>query len=270
MNRRRRERKEYLQRKEREIREREASEKKQRLAQAMENNKKIPHDLRDDAASLVNEMIYEGGVEEEHRHPKVMVTTSRDPSSQLLCFSKQLALVLNGEHFMRGQMCEEEISKVAHQHEYTCVVLVYENRGRPTSLTVSYFPFGTTMRFTIVDHFMTRRTHPLAPRSYFVCDNMDGEVGAKIKKRLALLFPQCSDARRVVSVVNRNDTIAFRHYLIEKGERLGLDKNFGMDLRAYEIRRGTFEMDGEVEWVYKPYMNSRRTREEIGGAGGEE
>ncbi|AFM99453.1 brix domain-containing protein [Encephalitozoon hellem ATCC 50504] len=264
MNRRKRERKEYLLRKERERLDKEMEEKKQRLGMALETNTKIPHEIRKDAAALLDEIIYEGKIEEEYRYPKVMVTTSRNPSSQLLHFSKQLSLVLDGENFIRGQLREEEISDVAHKHGYTCVIIVHENRGRPASLVISYFPFGPTMKFTIIDHFITRRAFPLSPKSYFVCDNMEGPIGKKIKERMALLFPQCSGAKRIVSLVNRNDTIAFRHYLIERGDKTTLNKSLGMDLKAYEIRKGTFEMDGEFEWAYKPYMNSRRTREEIG------
>ncbi|CAD26101.1 IMP4-LIKE U3 SMALL NUCLEOLAR RIBONUCLEOPROTEIN (snoRNP) [Encephalitozoon cuniculi GB-M1] len=264
MNRRKRERREYLLQKEREMLDKEAEEKKRRLGEALESNTKIPHEIRKDAPMLLDEIIYEGRIEEEHRLPKVMVTTSRSPSSQLLHFAKHLSLVLNGENFIRGQLREEEVSDVAHKYGYTCVIIVHENRGRPASLAVSYFPFGPTMRFTIIDHFLTRRAFPLAPKAYFVCDNMEGTVGIKIKEKMALLFPQCSRAKRIVSLVNRNDTIAFRHYLIENGDRTTLSKSLGMDLRAYEIRKGTFEMDGEFEWAYKPYMNSRRTREEIG------
>ncbi|KAL7348604.1 U3 small nucleolar ribonucleoprotein [Encephalitozoon intestinalis] len=266
MNRRKRERREYLLQKERERFDKEMEGKKQKLDEALESNTKIPHDIKKDAVTLLNEMIYEGKIEEEHRLPKIMVTTSRSPSSQLLHFSKHLSLVLNGENVIRGQLCEEEISDLAHKHEYTCVIIIHENRGRPSALAVSYFPFGPTMRFTIIDHFLTRRSHPLSPKMYFVCDNMEGPVGIKIKEKMALLFPRCDGAKRIVSLVNRNDTIAFRHYLIEKGDKTTLSKSLGMDLRAYEIRKGTFEVDGEFEWAYKPYMNSRRTREEIGRA----
>lgn len=265
-SRRKRERREYLLQKEREALDREMEGKKQRLGEALDSSKKLPHDLRKSAASLLDEMIYEGRIEEEHRLPKAMVTTSRNPSSQLLHFSKHLSLVLSAEHFVRGQLCEEDVSDMAHRHGYTCVIIVHENRGRPAALIVSYFPFGPTMKFTIIDHFLTRRTLPLGPKSYFVCDNMEGPVGGKIKEKIALLFPQCSGAKRIVSMVNRNETIALRHYLIEKETRTTLNKSFGMDLRIYEIRKGTFEMDGELEWVYKPYMNSRRTREEVGCA----
>lgn len=266
MNRRRRERREYMVQKDRELMDKEMERKKQRVEAAVDANKKIPHSLRGDAAALLNEAIYEGGVEDEHRLPHAMVTTSRDPSSQLMHFSKQLALVLNAEHVMRGQMREEEISDSAQRHGYTCVLIVHENRGRPAGLVVSHFPFGPTMRFTIIDHFMGIRSSTVAPKAYFVCDNMDGEVGAKIKERLALLFPRCDDARRIVSLVNRNDTLALRHYFIEKDGKTVLKKSFGMDLKIYEIRRGTFEMEGDIEWVYKPHMSSRRTKEEIGTA----
>ncbi|KAM0671840.1 brix domain-containing protein [Ordospora colligata] len=264
MNKRKRERREYMMRREREIKDTEMEEKKNTIKEKIESNSKIPHGLKKEAASLLNEIIYDGKAEEEYRFPKAMVTTSRNPSSQLLYFSKNLSLVLNAEHFLRGQKCESEISDEAHNHGYTCVIIAHENRGRPVSLAVSYFPYGFTMRFTIVDYFLTQRSFSLGPKAYFVCDNMEGPVGKKVKEKISLLFPKCEDAKRVVSLVNRNENIAFRHYIIEKGLKISLNKSFGMDLKIYEIRKGTFEQEGEIEWVYKPFMNSRRTKEEIG------
>jgi U3 small nucleolar ribonucleoprotein protein IMP4 len=263
MNRRRRERKEYLLRKELEQKEAEMAEKKNRIEESLDTNKKIPHGLRGQAGALLDEIIYEGKLEEISRPPKALVTTSREPSSQLLAFVKHISVVINAEHFARGKMSEEELSDTAHRHGYTHVILVHENKGRPSSMVISCYPYGPTLKFTIIDHFMTRRIAPFSPKVYFICDNLGSEVGLKIKERLSLLFPKVNDARRIVSLVNRNDIIAFRHFLIERGEALTLNKDFGMDLRLFEIRKGTFELDGELEWVYRPFINSAKSGERL-------
>jgi U3 small nucleolar ribonucleoprotein protein IMP4 len=266
MNRRRRERKEYLLRRELEQREAEMVEKKKKIEESLDTGRKVPHSLRHEAGTLLSEIIYEGKVEEEFRPPKALVTTSRSPSSQLLAFAKRISVIINAEHLMRGKQPEEELSDMAHRHGYTHVILVHENRGRPSALTVSCYPYGPTLKFTIVDHFMSRRNIPFSPKVYFICDNLGSDVGLKVKQRLSLLFPRVDDARRIVSIVNRNDTIAFRHFLIEKEESLALAKDLGIDLKLFEIRKGTFEMDGEIEWVYRPFMNSMKNREELAAA----
>ncbi|KAK3771339.1 hypothetical protein RRG08_055117, partial [Elysia crispata] len=94
-------RREYIYRKTIEERERAIQEKKQKLADAIEENRQIPTDLKKDAVSLQKSFKWEDegadglttSVDDEYRwagveDPKIMITTARDPSSKLKQFAK--------------------------------------------------------------------------------------------------------------------------------------------------------------------------------------
>lgn len=101
-------RREYLYRKSLEMRENVIRNKKDRLKRSLDENKRIPTDLRKDALQLQNKLKWDDGgpelvaaygteegnagkshEDDEYRwagveDPKVMITTSRDPSSRLV------------------------------------------------------------------------------------------------------------------------------------------------------------------------------------------
>ncbi|KAF6339516.1 IMP U3 small nucleolar ribonucleoprotein 4 [Rhinolophus ferrumequinum] len=94
-------RREYLYRKAREEAQRVAHERKEKVRRALEENRLIPTELRREALALQGSLEFDdaGGegvtnhVDDEYRwagveDPKVMITTSRDPSSRLKMFAK--------------------------------------------------------------------------------------------------------------------------------------------------------------------------------------
>lgn len=94
-------RREYLYRKAREEAQRSAQERKEKVRRALEENRLIPTELRREALALQGSLEFDdaGGegvtnhVDDEYRwagveDPKVMITTSRDPSSRLKMFAK--------------------------------------------------------------------------------------------------------------------------------------------------------------------------------------
>ncbi|KTG44149.1 hypothetical protein cypCar_00011301 [Cyprinus carpio] len=94
-------RKEYLYRKSQEDRLYTIEEKKQKLKSALDENRLLPTEVRKEALELQKLLEFddEGGedvsshVDDEYKwagveDPKVMVTTSRDPSSRLKMFAK--------------------------------------------------------------------------------------------------------------------------------------------------------------------------------------
>lgn len=252
--------KEYLVRKEQEYKEKELEIKKSKVLDCLDSTTKLSHDLRKDGRNLVEEIIYNQKVEDvEYRLPKILVTTSKDPSSKLIQFAKHLSLILSAQHHIRGGMSEEELSDMAHKNNYTCLILVYENKGIPSTLTISSFPFGDTLRFKIHNFSQVNRLQNLGEKAYLVVDNLETDVGLKIKRQFSLFFPRCENAKRVLTLANRDERIAFRHYLISKGKKTELNLDFGCDLQLFEIRKGTFEQDGDIEWVYRPYLKSGKS-----------
>ena len=110
-------RREYLYRKSLEGKEKEEYEKKRLLRQALQEGKPIPTELRAEEQQLRKEIELEDdntGVQRTHvddeyrnagaREPKILLTTSRDPSSRLKAFAKELKLVFpNAQRMNRGK-----------------------------------------------------------------------------------------------------------------------------------------------------------------------
>jgi U3 small nucleolar ribonucleoprotein protein IMP4 len=252
--------KEYLIKKEQEYKEKELESKKSKVLDCLDTTTKLSYDLRKEGKNILEEIIYNQKLEDvDYRLPKILVTTSKDPSSKLIQFAKHLSLILSAQHQIRGSMSEEEISDMAHRLSYTCVILVYESKGVPSTLTISSFPFGDTLRFKIYNFSQINRLQNLGEKSYLIVDNFETEIGLKIKKLFSLFFPKCDNAKRILTLANRDDRIAFRHYLISKGKKTEINLDFGCDLQLFEIRKGTFEQDGDLEWVYRPHLKSGKS-----------
>lgn len=93
-------RREYLYRKSLELKERQIYEKKQLIKKALEEGKPIPSHLKKDSDQLTSTLLKDLAQQEPTTHmddeyakaglydPKVVITTSRDPSSRLQQFSK--------------------------------------------------------------------------------------------------------------------------------------------------------------------------------------
>ncbi|XP_075189072.1 U3 small nucleolar ribonucleoprotein IMP4-like, partial [Anomaloglossus baeobatrachus] len=110
-------RREYLYRKAQEAKQHSIEDKKQRLKRALEENRLIPTEIRREALTLQKQLEFddEGGeglsshMDDEYKwagveDPKVMITTSRDPSSRLKMFAKELKLVFpNAQRMNRGK-----------------------------------------------------------------------------------------------------------------------------------------------------------------------
>jgi U3 small nucleolar ribonucleoprotein protein IMP4 len=107
-------RREYLYRKQLESNERVVYEKKRKLKQAIESGKPIPTELREEEAELrhqieMDDANTEGAasntMDDEYIRagevdPRVMITTSRNPSSRLVQFSKEMTHI-----FPNAQVC---------------------------------------------------------------------------------------------------------------------------------------------------------------------
>ena len=104
-------RREFIYRKSLEGKERELYEKKRKIRQCLEEGKPIPNELKQQEAALREELSLEdvqtagwgASADDEYvkaneRDPKVMLTTSRDPSSRMTQFAKELKLLFPTSH----------------------------------------------------------------------------------------------------------------------------------------------------------------------------
>jgi U3 small nucleolar ribonucleoprotein protein IMP4 len=64
--------------------------------------------------------------------PKIVVTTSRDPSSKLLQFAKEMRLVFpNSNRVNRGNYVVKELAEACRANGVTDLVVLHEHRGVP-------------------------------------------------------------------------------------------------------------------------------------------
>lgn len=137
-------------RKAQEQQQRATLEKKRLLKAALESGKAIPTELKKEALELKRKMDFDDpdteqladSRDDEYRlagvaDPKVVVTTSRDPSSRLKAFTKEVKLLFpNSQRLNRGNHVLGELVKICNANEVTDIVIVHEHRGEPDGLVL--------------------------------------------------------------------------------------------------------------------------------------
>ena len=82
--------------------------------------------------------------------PRVMITTSRDPSTRLTQFLKELRLLIpSAQRVNRGGYVVKDLVELARKNDVTDIVIVHEHRGEPDGLILTHLPFGPTAYFAL-------------------------------------------------------------------------------------------------------------------------
>merc|ERR1712071_224033 len=273
-------RREYLYRKSIEERKKSIQDKKDRLREALEEGKPIDTDLRKKAAFLGGSETGGGGtshLDDEYRwagveDPKIMLTTSHDPSSRLKMFVKELRLVFpNAQRLDRGNYEMKQLLDACRANAVTDFIVIHEHRGQPVGMIISHLPYGPTAYFNISDVVMRHDIPDIGPMSeqypHLVFHNFSQRLGDRCMSILKYLFPvPKEDSKRVITFANHDDFISFRHHNFKKVEG-GKDvelKEVGprFQLRLYQIKLGTLENENssDTEWALRPYMNTAKKR----------
>ncbi|KAF5895421.1 U3 small nucleolar ribonucleoprotein IMP4, partial [Clarias magur] len=161
-------RKEYLNRKAQEDRL-STEEKKRKLKPAL-----------DGVSSHVDDEYKWAGVED----PKVMVTTSRDPSSRLKMFAKEVKMIFPGAQRMnRGNHQVDTLVHACKANNVTDLVIVHETREQPDGLIVSHLPFGPTAYFTLYNVVMRHDNAAFGTMSeafpHLIFNNFTSQLGRR-------------------------------------------------------------------------------------------
>ena len=150
--------------------------------------------------------------------PKIMITTSRRPSSKLIQFQKEMHLVFpNSIRFNRGAYKLKDIVEAAERKEFTDIVLLHEHRGEPDGMIISHMPFGPTLYVgitgTVLRHDLNSRPDAMSEAyPHLIFEGMDSKIGERMKKILTALFPVPKhDSKRVQTFANHGDLISFRY-----------------------------------------------------------
>lgn len=241
-------RKEYLYRKSLEEKERRLFEQKSRLKKSLDSSEPIPHDLRNDAVDLakklaydeavaskieipqyvVNYQIYLGpktSIDDEYaksslKDPKILVTTSRDPSSRLTQFAKEIRLVFpNSQRINRGNHVISEVVSACKTNEVTDLIILHEHRGIPDGMIVSHFPYGPTAYFSlhnvVLRHDIKDKDQKTISEAYphLIFSNFSSKLGSRVMSILQHLFPVPKpDSKRIMTFANSSDFISFRYF----------------------------------------------------------
>ena len=82
--------------------------------------------------------------------PRLLITTSRSPSSKLSQFAKELRLCFpNATRINRGNYVMKELVDACRTNAITDLIVVHEHRGVPDALMLSHLPHGPTVLFTL-------------------------------------------------------------------------------------------------------------------------
>ncbi|XP_016370013.1 U3 small nucleolar ribonucleoprotein protein IMP4-like [Sinocyclocheilus rhinocerous] len=277
-------RKEYLYRKAQEDRLYTIEEKKQKLKSALDENRLLPTEVRKEALDLQKLLEFddEGGegvsshMDDEYKwagveDPKIMVTTSRDPSSRLKMFAKEMKLMFPGAQRMnRGNHEVKTLVHACKANNVSDLVIVHETRGQPDGLVVCHLPFGPTAYFTLYNVVMRHDVPDIGTMSeafpHLIFHNFMSRLGRRVSNILKYLFPvPKEDSRRVITFANTDDFISFRHHTYKKTDHKNVElTEIGprFEMKLYMIKLGTLENEStaDVEWRLHSYTRTAKKR----------
>jgi U3 small nucleolar ribonucleoprotein protein IMP4 len=280
-------RREYLYRKSLEGREKVEYEQKRKVREALASGKALPTELRasydklrasidaeDTKTAAVHTHVDDEYGDAGLLEPRVCVTTSRDPSSRLKQFAKEVKLLIpNSTRINRGNNRVDELMDSCKSQEFSDVVIVQETRGEPDGLVITHLPVGPTAFFSLSGAVLRHDLDPpAAPMSeaypHIILHNFNTDLGRRVGNILKCLFPiPRPDAQRVVTLANNNDFISFRHHMYSKAAPDSVQLHEvgpRFEMRLYQIRLGTLEQkEAENEYVLRPYQNTASKCQEL-------
>lgn len=280
-------RREYLYRKSLQGARAAAYDKRLSVRQALADGRPIPTERRRTEAALRQSDAFtdalhdapSSNIDDEyanatHMDPRIVITTSRDPSTRLMQFAKEVRLLFpNAQRLNRGNVVMTELVASSRANHITDLVVLHENRGQPDGMIVSHLPHGPTAYFNLTN-VVTR--HDVADQlpgtmseayPHLIFHNFQSKLGRRVADVLKYLFPAPKqDSKRVLTFANVDDTISFRHHTFaKKGHRVDdvelSEVGPRFEMTIYKLRLGTLDQDeADDEWVLRPYMNTAKRR----------
>ena len=193
-------------------------------------------------------------------------------------FAKELRLLFpNSQRLNRGNLVLSELVSTSRANEITDIIIAHEHRGQPDGLIVSHLPFGPTAFFNLTNVIMRHdiRSDEIGTVSeaypHLIFHDFNTRLGRRLCSILKHLFPVPKpDSKRVMTFMNNNDAISFRHHVYE---RQGKEKDDielqevgpRFEMQLFQVKLGTIEQtEADDEWVLRPFMNTAKTRRAIG------
>lgn len=214
------------------------------------------------------------------KDPKILITTSRNPTNKLLRFVKEMKLCYpNSVRINRGNLDTKELISTARNTGFSDIIIYHEHSGVPDGMILSHLPYGPTAYFSLKDVIAR---HDLPKQSlanvseqtpHLIFNNFSTLLGERVTRVLKYLYPVIDHKnkdkiRRVISYSNVNDFILFRHHVYRK-----VNQNQDIDLievgprftmRLYQIKLGTIDQkEAQIEWVLRPHFNTAWKRKAL-------
>jgi len=296
-------RKEFLLRRAIEEKSKVSVEKRKKIKECLEEGKVIPSEMTKDGDDLhyrkrmdldhdkpETQMAQFGsvGLDDEYantlgiKEPKVIITTSRDPSSRLTQFLKEMRILIpNSQRVNRGAYVVKDLIDLGRKNEVSDLIILHEHRGEPDGMIICHLPYGPTAYFGL-SKVVLRHDLPEKPPNmresapHLVFHGFTSRMGKRVETILKALFPISSPTSdRVVSFANSgNDLIHFRHHYFDERKpehRKSKSTQEAVEdvqlseagprftMRCYKIELGTLDMPSvKSEWTLKPYFNSQK------------
>lgn len=250
-------RKEYLYKKQQDAQQSSRDDKKRKLKSALDDGRAIPTEIAPEARLLHHELetdvkplsaAPEMDLDDEYakmgsREPKVCITTSRDPSSRLKQFSKEIKLCIpNAQAINRGNHRTDELVEACKKADFTDMVILSETRGQPDGMVVCHLPFGPTAYFTLSSCVLRHDIPECKPASqaapHLILEGLNSKIGQRIGRILQALYPMPKpDTRRIITFANTDDYISFRHHMYSKDKNEVILQEAGprFELQPYEV-----------------------------------
>lgn len=211
--------------------------------------------------------------------PRVLITTSRDPSTRLSAFAKEVRLLLpTSVRLNRGNLILPNLVQSAQASGMSDMILLHEHRGIPTAMTISHFPHGPTASFSlhnvVLRHDIPNSSRGTVSESYphLIFEGFTSKLGLRVVKILKHIFPpreaitsKSKLGSRVITFKNVEDSIEVRHHVfVQTGYQSVELAEVGprITLRCFEIRGGTLDnKDGDIEWQLHQYVRTSRKKD---------
>ncbi|KAK0636335.1 anticodon-binding protein [Bombardia bombarda] len=287
-----RQRRDYLYRKALTLKDAETSEKRAKLRASLASGRPLDPEIANDKG-LRQDYDYDVSrdvnkdentdVDDEYSQlsgvvdPRILVTTSRDPSSRLMSFSKEIRLLFpTAIRLNRGGLVLPELVRSAKSEGLTDIIVLHEHRGTPTAISISHLPHGPTIMASL-HNVVLRADIPRTVKGtvsesfpHLIFDGFTTPLGRRVQKILTHLFPPRDPTaakmagNRVITFKNMDDCIEIRHHvyvrtsfdsveLSEVGPRA--------TMRPFSITMGTLEnKDADVEWSLHQFTRTSRKK----------
>jgi U3 small nucleolar ribonucleoprotein protein IMP4 len=242
-----RERKEYLYKRQEEIKSKLIQDKKDRLKKDIERNTDNNNDINDlensgkanafykknkhminiiEADDMETQLPYNLMDDEyksgNYREPKVLITTSRSCSNRLHQFMQEMRIIIpNSYKLNRGNLVIKDLVQIAKEKEFTDIILLHENRGQPDGLILTHLPYGPTIYFGLYNVVLRHDIREIGTVSeaypHLVFDGFNSKLGNRVTEILKNIFPIPKlDSNKVMSFACKDDVISFRHHSFNK------------------------------------------------------